>query len=1033
MSLTEVCVRRPVFAMMLITFLVVLGIFSFRDLGVDLYPKADVPAVRISVRLPGASPDEINSQITLPIEEAVNTISGLEEIFSNSSEGSCWVFCRFAIERDPEDAAQDVREKVAAVVSQFPQGTFLPVITKIDPDSDPVMSIAVSGPQSLREITEIADKKIKRRLDTVAGVGEVLMVGGRKRQINIRLDAKKMNAYGITIQQIRNALQRENVEIPGGSIEQGESQIDLRTLGRVDASRQFGEIIVANVKGTPLKIADFGYVEDGFEEPIRSLARLDGKNAVTLLLRKQQGTNTVEVINRVKQMLNRIKPELPRDLNVQIIKDQSVFINASVKSLEEHLILGSLFASLIVLIFMRNLRSVIIASIAIPTSIISTFTLMKYMGFTINSVTLLGVTLAVGIVIDDAIVVLENIFRHVEEKGEEPMKAAVTATKEIGLAVMATTLSLVVIFLPVAFMQGLSARYLNSFGWTMAFSIMVSLLVSFTLTPMMCSRFLKVSSKNRHDSKHTGMFSWIDKFYEKALRLSLAHRWAIVLISALTFASTFPLYKAIGQDFIPFDDQSEFDISVRTPEGTSVEGTDRILRQIEAEVAKLRGVKHVLTTLNPMGNSLNEANIYVKMKDLSERDFPQFDVVREARQMLKQFPSIQTSVRNPSMITTGGPASLIVNVRGPDLARLDQISKQAIEEMKKIPGFADVYTPFNLSNPELKVKVDREKAADLGVSVSDVATALRLMVSGEDKLTTYREGDDQYEVRARVLEEQRKNIDVVSQLMVPSTKLGQVRLDNIATIVRGGGPVQISRYNRQYRVSTYINLDDRKPLDEAIRDVNETIRKINLPPGYDFIQSGRVRDFEQTVQGLITAFLLSAIFMYMVLAAQFESLIHPITIMLSLPLSIPFALICLLMTQRTLNLWSVLGILLLLGIVKKNSILQVDYTNTLRQQGMDRFNAIIEANRTRLRPILMTTFSIVAGLIPTAFGKGAGAAQRSAIAVTIIGGQTLCLLLTLLLTPVAYTIFDDIRQAQVFARIRMGLSRLKFALARLIS
>jgi HAE1 family hydrophobic/amphiphilic exporter-1 len=609
MRLAEICVKHPVFATMLTAFLFVIGIVSMRGLGVDLYPKVDFPTITVTLLLPGSGPEEMESQVTKPVEEVLNTINGIQELQSSTIEGVARVFVTFVLERDVEQAAQDVREKISTVLADLPPDIQPPIVEKFDPDSSPIMSITVSSStRSLREITELSDKRIKQRLETVNGVGQVLMLGGRRRQINIILDAKKMQALGVTIDQVKTALQRENVETPGGKVEQGKSDLSLRVLGRVDVSREFSQIVVANKEGTFIKVSDLGTVEDDIERPIKTLSRLDGKDAVTLLVRKQSGTNTVEIVDLVKDYMARIRQDLPSDLDVDIIRDQSIFINASIHAIEEHLILGGFLASLVVLVFMRNVRSTLIAAVAVPTSIIATFAVIKYMGFTLNNYTLLALMLSVGIVIDDAIVVLENIFRYIEEENYPPMKAAIEATKEIGLAVMATTLSLVVIFVPVAFMSGMTGRFLNSFGLTMASAILLSMLVSFTLTPMLSSRFLKKAAqavvgneRKFHTSKEAGLYAVIDKSYGWMLRWSLAHRGAILLISAVILAAIYPAYRVIGKEFFPPDDQDEFQINLRTPEGTSLEGTDAVLKQVEGEVRKLRGVKHILASINRTG------------------------------------------------------------------------------------------------------------------------------------------------------------------------------------------------------------------------------------------------------------------------------------------------------------------------------------------------------------------------------------------------------------------------------------------------
>ena len=1059
MTIAELCVKRPVFAVMLITFLVVLGVFSFRDLGVDLFPKADPATVTINVRLPGATSEEVTTQVILPLEEAVSTISGLDELNSQASEGSARITCRFLLEREIESAAQDVREKVAGALRRLPPNILPPIIQKADPDSDPVISLVVAGDKNLRETTEIADKEIKRVLETVDGVGEVSMTGGRDRQIRIYADAERLNAHGITISQLQRAIQSENVEIPGGRIIRGESELGIRTLGRIDAVSQFGEIIVANVNGTPIRVSDIGRVEDSFAEP-RTWNMIDGKQAVSLDVRRQSGTNTVKIIDAVKKKLEQITGTLPPGVTLKIIRDQSVFINASVASLEEHLLFGSLLASLVVLLFIRNLRSVLIAAVAIPTSIISTFTLLKAMDFTLNNMTLLALTLAVGIVIDDAIVVLENIVRFIEEKHYEPKRAAIEATKEITLAVVATTISLVIIFVPIAFMTGYARRYVNQFGWTMAFAVMVSMLVSFTLTPMLSSRMLKrlahkrgknqegedraagqapatdhrsrITHRSEHTSKDARFFGWIDRNYGRMLEWSLNHRIVVVAVALATFAMTFPLNAMVGRDWIPPDDQSEFSVSMNWPEGTSIEGTSKQALEIAERVRQIPEVEFVNPFIHEGIASHN--HIYVRLVDVSKRDVTNLEVAAKIREITAEYRNLRSKVVIPSALG-GGELWFPVRalIMGPDFQKAAELSKQVAERMRNVPGLLDVEASVSLNSPELQVKIDRQRASDLGVRASDVASAVRLMISGEDQISTYKEGDEQYDVTMQLLPEQQRDREVLARLMIPSSKVGQVRLDNLATIEHGLGPSRIERFNRQFQVSVNANNAPDFPLDQAARSVNEEIRKVGLPQGYSSRLIGAVKILDETTANLIVAFLLASIFMYMVLAAQFESFLHPFTIMLALPLSIPFALLSLWLTGRTLNLWSALGVLLLLGIVKKNGILQVDYTNKLREQGVPLREAILQANHVRLRPILMTTFSIIGGLIPTAIGIGAGSAQRSAIAVTIIGGQSLCLLLTLVVTPVAYSIFAELEERSVFGAARARLAKLKLSAARFLS
>ena len=1008
MKLAETCVKYPVFTVMLIAFLVTLGAFSYRGLAVDLFPKADPATVNVEVRLPGATPEEIVTGVVLPLEDAISSVSGIDEINVYSFEGFADITCTFVLERDIDGAAQDIREKVAGAIDRLPRDTLPPIITKLDPQSDPILTLLVSGPMSRRELTEIADKQVRRAIQTVDGVGSVDLNGGQARQIRVLLDAQKLTAQNFTVLDVRDALQRENIEAPGGRMITGPQELGLRTLGRVASPEQFGEIVIGTRGGTPVRVRDVAQVEDGARE-LRTWSALFRKDTppqdvVAIDVLRQSGVNTVRVADDVRRKVRELGSQLPPGVQLQIVHDISDFIKASVHSLLEHLVLGSVLASFIVWIFIRNWRAVLIAAVAIPASVISTFTLMRAMDFSLNNMTLLALTLAVGIVIDDAIIVLENIFRYMEEKGRDRIQAAVEATREIGLAVMATTLSLVIIFLPIAFMTGYARKYVNSFGWTMAMAIMVSLLVAFTLTPMMSSRMLKLGGREK--KVHTeGFLGSVDQLYLKTLDWALAHRRAIVVICVLTFLSTFGLYHLVGRDWIPADDQSELISSYTLPEGTSLEKTTKLAMEIAERVVALPEVALVQSFTH---GPTNHAHLFIVLVPRNERKRSHVQMATEVRRILADYHNMTYNVRLPSVLGGEIYFPIAAVIRGPELAKLAEISKAAADRMAKYPELVDVNPSLNLNMPELQVKVDRQRAADIGVRMTDISDAVRLFYSGEDEITRFKEGSEQYPVTMQLLPEQRDNPDVLARMMVPSSKLGQVRLENVATIQRGAGPATLQRYNREFQVGVYANVAAGYPLDLAAAHTVQAIKDVGLPAGYSYVFSGQVKVLEETTWNLLLAMLLASIFMYMVLAAQFESFSYPFIIMLTLPLSVPFALLSLWMTGRALSLWSALGMFLLLGIVKKNGILQVDYTNRLRATGMPLREAILEANRVRLCPILMTTLSIIAGLIPVAIGIGAGSEQRASIAVTIIGGQTLCLLLTLLVVPVAYSYLAEL-------------------------
>ena len=1030
--LSDLCVRRPVFATMLVMSLVVLGTFSFRNLGVDLFPKADPATVSVALTLPGASPDELSSSVVEPMEEAISGVSGIDEMQARMAEGRAQITVRFVLERDINDAANDVREKVASAIRNMPPTLLPPVITKVDPDADPVMSLIVSSEgMSLRTLTELADKQIARSIQSVNGVGEVSLAGGRAREIHLVVDIEKLNWYGLSMTQVRDALVAENVEIPGGTVEQGKGQLLLRTLGRVDASANFNDIVVATRNGTPIRVSDIGYAEDSFERPI-SAVWLGKTPAVMLDVRRAMGENTVAVIEGVRTKLETIQRSLPSSVKVTVIRDDSRFIYASISSLEEHLIFGALFATIVVMFFIRNLRAVIISAVAIPASIISSFTLMNIMGFTLNNMTLLGITLAVGIVIDDAIVVLENIFRYIEEKNCTPFEAAIQGTREVALAVMATTLSLVVIFLPIAFMNGYAKRFINPFGWTMAFAILVSMLVSFTLTPMLSSRFLKLSDAEAdHKTKERGFFHWLDGWYVRQVNWALDHPGIIIGISVVTALLTFPLNRLVGREFVPNEDMGEWIIHVDAPEGTSLEGTSEIAFKLMDELTGIEGVAQIEPSVGVSANLSSPTHIHFLCQALpiDERKNTQAQIIAEMRRRLAAHQSYRPSISSRTALGSGeGNISfpIAVNILGPDLAEIAGYSKRALAAAQSIPSLTEPKINLNVSNPEIHVAVDRKRAADLGVRMATIGNTLRLAVAGDDEISFYKEGQEQYPVKIRVLESQRGDIAQIGRLTVPSPN-GPVRIDNIAQLQRGLGPTTLQRSDRQFTVIFISDIALGHALDEAVNDVRKMLAGLNMPPTMSFKFQGQSKILDETTANMIMAIGLAMIFVYMVLASQFESFLQPVVIMLVLPIAVPFALLTLWITGRTLNLWSALGMLLLLGIVKKNSILQVDYANVLRATGMPLREAIVESCRTRLRPILMTTTAIIAGLIPTSLGIGIGGTGRAAIAVTIIGGQSLCLFLTLLLVPVAYVKCDAIEQALIGQGAREWLSKVSAA------
>jgi HAE1 family hydrophobic/amphiphilic exporter-1 len=1077
-QLAALCVRRPVFATVLILVLVVFGVFGYLKLGLDRFPKVDFPMITVTTRQPGSAPEDIELQITDKIEEAVNTIAGIEELRSTSSEGISQVFIQFVLEKDGDVAAQDVRDKVNRILPDLPKDIEQPTVEKLDPDATPILTVAVSAPPpaTIRDITEYGDKVLRRQLETVSGVGQVMLVGGQARQINVQLDPIKLRAYKLTVADVARALESQNVQMPSGSMKIGSTEYTLRTLGRVHSMKEMDAITVANRDGRTITIGDLGHCEDSTKE-VESASLYNDTTCVLLNIRKQSGTNTVEVARQLKERLDALKNGRAKEYesyNIEVVRDQSVFIQAAVDTVEHHLLIGGALAAVIVFFFLANVRATLIAALAIPTSIIAAFAIVQYMGFTLNSLTLLALTLSVGIVIDDAIVVMENIFRYIEEKKYSPYEAAIAATGEIGLAVMAITLSLIAVFLPIAMMEGIVGRFLKSFGVTMAATILVSMLVSFTLTPMLAARWFKKSEDDdsplplgegsgvraggdgsKHDvltlalsqrereqiasprpragegpgvsaggSKGQVFYRAIESVYLILLRFSLRNRWLVVLATIGCMATLPMLLKVLPINFIPDEDSSEFQLSIQAPEGTSLEATQVIVSRIARDIRTLSGVQYTISSVaDTEQRNPYEGTIYVRLVNIADRNYGQLEIMDFVREHILKKPEYQfehpISVTPVSLISGGGmsAASVQYMIGGPDMNKLQEYAKAVMADLREVPGVVDVDSSLSAGKPQYGLQPDRPKAAELGVSVTDISSTLRLLVAG-DKVSDYTDRGEQYEVHVRAIADARNRLDDLKMITVPSSKFGSVPLDDVVRVVPGTGPAQINRLGRTRQVTISANLKIGKSEKGALDAIEQATQRLNLGPEYKTGLLGKSKEMAKMLRGFLLAFILAFIFVYLCIAAQFESWLHPITILLSLPLTLPFALLSLFLFRQSLNIFSLLGILVLFAVVKKNSILQIDHANQLRAGGMPKFEAIVQANRDRLRPILMTTVAFVAGMIPTLVSNAEGAAVNKAISGVIVGGQTLSLLLTLLAVPVAYSLFDDlsVMMARLFGR-----------------
>jgi len=1050
--LAEICVHRPVFATVIVLFLTVVGGFSFFTLGVDRFPKIDLPTISVSTSNPGAAPQEIESEITDIIEGAVNTVPGIDEMRSNSQKGSSNVTITFNLEKDPDQAYQELQQKISTVINRIPETADPPVVRKSDPDSQPVLMYSVSAPRDIVELTNLAQNVIQERIESADGVGEVVIFGGRQREIKLYIDPDRLRAYNLSITDVSNAVTAQNQELPGGTLIEGAKTVGLRTISKLTKVEEFNDIVIVNRNGFPIKIKDVGRVDDGGVDATTAVS-LDGVQSVSVAIRKQSGANTIALINNVKARMAQIIPTLPSDLKIAIVRDQSEFIENSLHAIEEHLVLGAIFAAIIVFFFLWNIRSTIIAALAIPTSIIAAFALIAALGYSLNQMTMLALTLMVGIVIDDAIVVLENIYRFVEEKGMNPFKAAIEGTRDIGLAVLATTLSLLAVFIPVGFMTGIVGRFMSSFGLTAAAAIAVSLIVSFTLTPMLAARWIKPhhehsevpedpqdlglhgdgmlesgdKDKKGKDSKASWFYSRVEGAYLWLLRIAMRARWAVVLICIIAVASIYPLYRIVGMAFLPDEDESSFQVQVRGPQGTSLSATqsllDRIARDIREQVP---GVQNTVVLAGGFGGggggSSNNGSVSVTLVPVGNRKDSQAELINRTRALTRKYASKdyrvnvsgQSSIAGSIGLGRGG-SGVGYYIAGPDMEKLNSYANQLVDKMKEDPIFRDPDSSIDVGTPEVQVLIDRTRAADLGVKAADVARALNVLAAGQ-RITTFSEGSEQYDVVLQADEPFRRTRENLKYFTVASTNGAPVELEKLVTLQEGMSPASISRLNRQRQVTVSASLPPNASESDAIAKLQTYVAGLDLPPEYFTGVTGQSKELQRAYTSFMLAFLLSFVFMYLILAAQFESFIHPITILITLPLSVPFALLSTLIAGQTLNIFSALGILLLFGIVKKNAILQIDHTNNLRAKGMSRYDAIFQANRDRLRPILMTTLALIAGMIPLIVGTGAGAATNRSIGILVVGGQSLCLLLTLVAVPVFYSLFDDAKEIRLWRR-----------------
>jgi HAE1 family hydrophobic/amphiphilic exporter-1 len=978
----------------------------------------EFPIATVTAIYPGASPETIETKVVDKLEESINTITGIKILRSTSMENLGQVVVQFKLERDADEAVQDVRDKVSSVLRQLPQDMEPPVVEKFDFGSIPVMSIVVSGKLPIRELTRVAEDVVKQKLQAISGVGGVEVIGGRTREFQVWLDPRKLDARHLTAFEVMQALRSQNVELPGGRLNLANREYVLKTRGEVHSAKELGAIIITAAGGTTVRISDVARVEDGQQEA-RSFSSLNGKSAVVLLVRKQSGGNTVAVAHALRKAVKQLRKQVPKGVGLKMPVDNSVFIERSIHDVQFDVALGALLAVLIILFFLHDYRATIISALAIPTSIVATFAFIHVMDFTFNVLTMLGMALSIGILVDDAIVVIEAIHRQVQ-LGHKPLKAASIACEEIGLAVMATTASIIAVFIPVAFMDGMMGRFFLQFGLTVAFAVAVSLFVAFSLTPALAARWLKTHDRKGPVARTIDRgLARVDSAYRRLLAAALRHRVASVLVATVTLFASFGLVTVIPLEFMPDEDRSDLMVNIELPTGTDLQTTRRRVAEIDETIRKVPGVVLSMTTIGAgVAQEVNKAQIQVNLVPSRKRKFSQLQMMAHVREVLAKFKGATISVEkvDPAAGSAGFRQQAVqFNIRGNDYEAMQKSALALVAELKKAGGYVDLDTTYRGGKPEVRVDIDRDRAADLGVPIQVIAATLRAFIAG-DKVNELSTSGDRFDVRVRLPDEARRSLENVTSLRVRSASGQLVPLSAIVKVSAGEGPSTIERQSRRRQVTVLANVEN-KALGTAIEEVNLLAAKV-VPSKMDQDWGGMGEMMLESFRNMVLALLLAVILIYLILAAQFESFVHPFTIMLSLPLSFVGALGALALSQTPIGIFAMIGVIMLMGIVTKNAILLVDYANLLRSRGSSIHEALLEAGPVRLRPILMTTLATVGGMLPVAMALGEGGKMRAPMAIAVIGGLITSTLLTLVVVPVAYSLLDGLasRLGGVFGR-----------------
>ncbi len=1029
MWISDLSIRRPVLAVMVIGALVALGFVSLQRIGVDLFPRVEFPFVVVNTTLEGASPEAIETQVTDVIESQVNTISGIQSLSSQSSEGNSQVMIEFALSENADVKAQDVRDKVNIALRDLPQDADQPVIQKIDPDAEPIMSVMLSGNIPARDLTHIADKTIKERLQRVSGVGAVTILGGRERQVRVWLDANRMRAHGVTADDVATALRRENADIPGGNMQSADvrAEFGVKTKGEVKSVPAFNQIVVAfRAGGLPTLLGDVARVEDGVEDE-RTYAALNGVPGVSLEVRRQSGQNTLQVAKAVKAEVEKLRDLLPPSVKVTIAKDISLFIEDSVDDVGFDIGIGIFLVVMIVSAFLLDFRATVIVAVAMPTSLIATFFAFYWAGFTLNMMTLMAFSVAIGLLVDDAIVVLESVH-HKLEGGMPAAQAASEGTSEVAVAVMSGTWAVVAVFVPIAFMDGVVGRFFFQFGLAIVFSVLVSLLVSLTLTPALCAKFLSKLHLGPFARRFEAFHRRLEAFYRWVLHWALAHRWKVLGFGLATIVGGVMLARTIPFDFQARADRAEFLATVDLPFGAGIAETKAIGERVTKALLNTPEIRTVFMTIGS-GNQarINRINYYVGLTPKKGRGVSQFQIMQDAREMIAKIAPEAKHVEATDVPMVGGNSSfnsaISYSLQGSSLGTLQQKADEIVARMQANSAvFADARTSFEEGKPEVQITIDRARAADLGAAVRPLATTVRTLVGGVDA-GTYEEMGDRYDVRVRLEESQRNDPAKLSQIQVRGQDGTLVELANIAAFRIDEGPAQIDRRNRARTITIFGNTPPGVALGTATDAMQKIVEEVKLPTGYFGTYVGQAERMKESAAAIGFAFVLALVALYIVLGSQFNSFSQPAIIMLTAPLSFVGAFAALSFTGMTLTMFAQIGMVALMGLVMKNGILLIDYANVAREtRGLGAREAIEEAGARRMRPVLMTQLATVFGMIPVAISTSQGAEFRSAMGVLMIGGILSSTFLTLLIVPVAYTLMADFYGA--FERFRRRIPKL---------